>query len=829
VPELDALLLDDPSGQLRPQVRFVRELPDCPGEPAQWPSWLPQELIEGFRAAGIAQPWRHQLLAAELIFAGRHSAISTPTASGKSLAYQMPILAATAAGVLGSPPTGTRERLGIARHTALYIAPTKALAHDQRKAAAKVGPAGWQTATLDGDSSQAERRFARDQASFIFTNPDMLHCSVLPSHAKWVSFLSSLRYVVVDEAHRYRGVFGAHVAAVLRRLRRICARYGADPTFVLASATAAGADITGARLIGEAEPLALVDESNAPQAAKRIVLWQPADSAAHDAADLMSELVHAGHQTLAFVPSRNQAELVALRSQRRLDQLIQASGDPGRGLSAQIAGYRAGYLAQDRRDLERALNSRKLGGAASTNALELGVDIAGLDAVLIAGFPGTLSAFWQQAGRAGRAGQESLVVLLAKDDPLDGYLFNHPELIFDAPVEATVLNPHNPHILGPHLAAAAQESPLISDDERWFGPTMTDLADQLSAAGLLRRRSGGWFWTRPERAVDGIDLRGGLGRSLDVIEAHSGRVIGQVDRSAADRTVHEGAIYLHQGEQWLVREYWPDDGHALVEPVPANARGYFTQPKSVSDIRILGVSGRAELTGLLEDGRPVMLPDQPLADSPSAAPESTGSLSPASKSTDSLSAASQSTDILGAATRNCQICHGDVELSSQVIGYLRRDEQTLEVWDHTPLDLPVRTHQTHAFWLTVPSSICQRTGLNDIQLASAAHAAEHTAIGLLPIFAPCDRWDIGGLSTLLHPDTGQLTIFVHDAAAGGAGFAEHGFRCAQQWWTAALERLRSCPCETGCPACIVSPKCGNANQMLDKSAAEILLSAILGK
>ena len=774
--EFDHILRSFAADGATPQVQLIRQLPASAGQTADWPSWFPEELVANFQDAGIERPWRHQALAAEFIFAGRHTAIATPTASGKSLAYQMPILAATAAGVVAEPVDATRRRLGLIRHSALYIAPTKALAHDQRKAAVKLGPADWQTATLDGDSSQAERRFARDQASFIFTNPDMLHCSVLPAHAKWAGLFSSLRYVVVDEAHRYRGVFGAQVSAVLRRLRRICARYGANPTFVLASATAAGADITGARLIGEQEPLTLVDESGAPSPGKQIVLWQPGDSTAHDSADLMSELVHRGHQTLTFVPSRNQAELVALRSQRRLDHLVERFGVPENGLAAQIAGYRAGYLAQDRRALEAALNSRQLGGAASTNALELGVDIAGLDAVLIAGFPGTLSAFWQQAGRAGRAGQESLVVLLAKDDPLDSYLISHPELIFDAPVEATVLNPENPHILGPQLAAAAQESPLTSDDVRWFGPSMLDLADQLTSAGLLRKRANGWFWTRPERAVDGIDLRGGVGKSLDVIEAASGRVIGQVDRAAGDRTLHEGAIYLHQGEQWLVNGYHPDDGHALVEAVDAQARGYFTQPKSVSDIRILTVSASSTFSSL--PGR-------------------------------------------------CQIQHGEVEISSQVIGYLRRDEQTLEVWDQTPLDLPVRTHRTHAFWLTVPAKICQQTKLNDVQLASAAHAAEHTAIGLLPIFAPCDRWDIGGLSTLLHPDTGQLTIFVHDAAPGGAGFAEHGFNCAQRWWTATWERLTNCPCDAGCPACIVSPKCGNANQMLDKSAAATLLSTIL--
>lgn len=748
----------------RPEVRHVRVLDATPGQPDSWPDWLAPNLIGGLQAAGIQAPWRHQVQAAELVFAGRHTAISTATASGKTLAYLMPVLAATAVepgrARLGRLPTDLRTRLGLARHSALYLAPTKALAHDQRRAAVQLGPPGWRMSALDADSTPAQRRFASTQADFVLSNPDMLHRSVLPNHTKWAGLLGSLRYVIVDEAHRYRGVFGAQVSAVLRRLRRLCNRYGSDPVFVLASATSADAEVCGAALIGEDEPLELVERDFSPHGRRTFVLWRPSDTMTHDVASLMASLVDNHNQVLTFVPSRTQAELVALRAQ----DAVQGTG--------RIASYRAGYLPSDRRSIESQLCSGALSGVAATNALELGVDICGLDAVLIAGYPGSLNAFWQQAGRAGRALQDALVVLLARADPLDAYLVEHPELLFDAPAEASVLNPSNPLILGPQLAAAAQEAPLTPADERWFGPTMTQLCDHLVSAGLLRKRASGWFWTLPDRAVDKIDLRGGAGRPIDVIESGSGRVVGTVERAAGDRTVHQGAIYLHQGDQWLVTDYLLDDAQALVRPVAPANRGYYTQPKSVSDLRICSVAAQRTL------GRTL-------------------------------------------------VCYGEVELTSQVVGYLRRDELSGEVWDETPLDLPARTHHTQAVWWVVSRELCDELGLPDARVAAAAHAVEHTAIGLLPLFSVCDRWDVGGLSTLLHPDTGTVTIFVHDATPGGAGFAERGWQVADQWLTATLQRLTECPCQTGCPACIVSPKCGNANQLLDKQAAKALLAKLL--
>ncbi|MGA4506402.1 DEAD/DEAH box helicase [Propionibacteriaceae bacterium G1746] len=731
------------------------------GVVAAWPDWLPADVRESVEAAGIPAPWSHQRELADLVHSGRHAAICTATASGKTLAYLLPVMAATASSQpsLGVAVSQRRNRIVTRRqHTAIYLSPTKALAHDQYRAARELGPAGWRVGTLDGDSDQAERRFARDHADFVLTNPDMLHLSVLPQHSRWAGLLGSLRYVVVDEAHRYRGVFGAQVAQVLRRLRRVCAHYGAEPTFVLASATATDAGVSGGLLVGE-PVVEVVGADGSPRPARDLLLWQPTDSVAGDAAEVMGRLVDEGRQTITFIGSRTQSELVAQRAAEKV-----RSG-------ARVASYRSGYLAVDRRELEAGLQTGGLTGVAATNALELGVDVSGMDAVVIAGFPGTMASLWQQAGRAGRRDRDALVVVMAGDDPRDQYLLAHPDLVLSAPVERTVLHPDNPHVLGPHLAAAAQEMPLGSADERWFGPTMPGLAEAAAAQGVLRRRGDQWFWTRPDRAVDRISLRSMGSGAIQIVEHETGRVIGQVDPGAADRTVHPGAVYLHQGDQWLVDQYLPGQLQALVRPARPM---YWTQPVQVNDLEVVRVAKT-----------------QPFGDD------------------------------------GVRLHLGDVRNSGQVIGYLRRDERTGAVWDQTPLDLPERSMVTRSMWWTIPEGVSARAGLSGMRLGAAAHAAEHTAIGLMGLFAPCDRWDIGGLSTALHPDTGECTIFVHDGTPGGAGFAERGFEAARDWLAATRERLATCACEAGCPACVVSPKCGNGNQMLDKDGALALVTAML--
>jgi DEAD/DEAH box helicase domain-containing protein len=736
------------------RIRHVHHRPAVAGHRLPFPEWVSPEVIAALETRGISTLWQHQVTAAEALFAGRHVAIGTGTASGKSLAYLLPIIAATRENRLGweLPPSRHRLTLPGRRHTALYLAPTKALAHDQLRVTKELELPEWKVSALDGDSDPVERRFAREFAHLVFSNPDMLHRSILPSHQRWAAMLGSLRFVVVDEAHRYRGLFGAHVASVLRRLRRLCRHHGSDPVFLAASATVGDPGRLLATLAG-VDPVLAVTEDASARPELDFVLWQPEAEPHREAALMAARLVEQERQSLVFTSSRVQAELVA-------DRLRDQVAEPER-----VAAYRAGYLAGDRREIEQGLGSGRLRAVACTNALELGVDISGMDAVITVGFPGSAAALWQQVGRAGRSRRPALAVLVARPDPLDAYLCDHPDFLHTERTGATVLHPENPVVLARHLAAAAQELPLTASDSAWFGDSVTALADRLTAQGVLRRRAAGWFWTSPQRAVDAIDLRSSGNASIGVVEQQTGRVVGHVDVAAADRTVHEGAVYLHQGEQWLIGDYDPAAHVALARRVRT---GYYTQPQSVDDARIVRRDEERELGA----GR---------------------------------------------------LAFGLVELSSQVTGYLRRDEVTGEVWDSTSLELPTRHLVTQSVWWTLDRVALAATNVPEADLAGAAHAAEHAAIGLLPMFAPCDRWDIGGRSTVRHPDNGQLTVFVHDGFPGGAGFAAKGYELAERWLSTTLDRLLDCRCEIGCPRCVVSPKCGNGNNPLNKAGAIALL------
>ena len=521
------------SGGAGSSVTHVERMPARIGRHAPWPDWVPGQLRDALAARGVTAPWEHQVEAASLAHSGRHVVLATGTASGKSMAYHLPALTAL---------------LTDARATVLYLSPTKALAADQLRAVARLGLDGVRPATYDGDTAREEREWIRQHSRFVLTNPDMLHHAMLPGHARWGTFLRRLSYVVIDEFHTYRGVFGSHVAQVLRRLRRLAARYGSDPVFVLASATSGDPAAAAARLTGV--PVTAVTEDASPRGAVTFALWEPPllpppvppqrhpssvpvipaaeielppvrRSALSETADLLADAVAAGTRTLAFVRSRRGAEVVATMTRRALDDAVPGLGD-------RVAAYRGGYLKEDRRAIEQALLSGQLLGLASTNALELGVDLVGLDAVLICGYPGTRASLWQQAGRAGRAGGEALAVLVARDDPLDTYLVHHPEALFGRPVEATVLDPANPYVLGPQLCCAASEAPLTKADLELFGgPAAIEAVDGLTASGALRRRPSGWYWVhrgRPE-----VDLRGTGGAPVAVVESATGRLLGTVD------------------------------------------------------------------------------------------------------------------------------------------------------------------------------------------------------------------------------------------------------------------------------------------------------------
>jgi DEAD/DEAH box helicase domain-containing protein len=746
------------------RLTHVESVPPRLGQTCDWPRWVPPEVLDQLRDAGITAPWTHQVATAEAAYGGKHVVVATGTASGKSLGYLLPAFATLSIAQAASPHRRTAS--------VLYLSPTKALAHDQLRAVSSYTVPGLRATTLDGDSELTERDWARDYATYVLSNPDMLHRSVLPNHQRWARFLGCLQYVVVDECHHYRGVFGAHVAGVLRRLRRVCAQYGAHPIFVCASATVSEPALSGERLTGLPMEEVLVDGS--PRGGIAFGLWEPPltamrgengapvrRSATAEVADLLSDLVVTGVRTVAFVRSRRGAETVAMTARENLAEI-----DPT--LTDQVSAYRAGYLPEERRRLEGMLQSGELTGVAATNALELGIDIAGLDAVLLSGWPGTRASLWQQAGRAGRAGGDAVALLIARDDPLDTYLVRHPAAIFGRPVEATVFNPENPYVLGPQLCAAAQEIPLTSDDYEIFGLSTASVIAQLVRQGLLRERPHGWFWTRRERAVDAIDIRSAGGKTVQIVEDRTGRLLGTVDGGSAHSSVHEGAVYIHAGESYLVRSLDLEEHAAVVEQASPD---YTTFARDVTEISIL---------------------------------------------------ATEETCTWGTA----ELSRGWVQVTSQVISFQRKLIATGDVLDEQPLDLPERTLRTKAVWWTVPDSVVESLGLADVP--GAAHAAEHASIGLLPLFATCDRWDIGGVSTARHADTGRLTVFVYDGHPGGAGFAEHGYAAAREWLTATREAIAHCECTDGCPSCVQSPKCGNQNNPLDKSGAVALLSALLG-
>jgi DEAD/DEAH box helicase domain-containing protein len=752
-------LLRDPSR--RDRVTHVEHLPPRPAVTVDWPEWTAPLLVDRLRLAGVERPWSHQVAAAEAAWRGRHTVLSTGTASGKSVSYLLPILSAV---LEGGPP----------EPTAIYLSPTKALAADQLRSVRRLALAQVRAATLDGDTPPGERDWVRAHANLVLTNPDMLHHALLPAHQRWSTFLRRLRFVVVDECHGYRGVFGSHVAQVLRRLRRVAARYGAEPTFVLASATATEPEVTAQRLTG-LEVDAIVDDGS-PRGALDFVLWEPAlspltgehgapvrRSATAEVADLLADLVVEQVRTVAFVRSRRGAETVALGARRALDEVAP-------GLARRVAAYRAGYLPEERRGLEQALHSGELLALASTNALELGVDVSGLDAVLITGWPGTRASLWQQAGRAGRSRRDALAVFVARDDPLDTFVVHHPESVFGRPVEAAVLDPDNPYVLAPHLCAAAAELPLRDEDFALFGPATGEVVPDLVRRGLLRHRAAGWFWTKRERATDLADLRGTGGAPVRIVELGTGRLLGTVDAAAAHATVHAGAVYLHQGESYVVDTFDVDDAVALVV---RGDPGWTTTARDLTDIRIESTDRRTDRDGV-------------------------------------------------------GLRFGSVHVSSQVVSFLRRRPWSGEILGEEPLDLPPRELHTRAVWWEVSDELIDRAGLATADVPGAAHAAEHASIGLLPLFATCDRWDIGGVSTALHPDTGRLTVFVYDGHPGGAGFAERGYRAAQPWLWATRDAVAACECAAGCPSCVQSPKCGNGNEPLDKAGAVRLLDVVLG-
>jgi len=717
---------------------------------------LHPELESRLRARGIVRLYTHQAEAVAAVRRGEHVAVTTATASGKTLCYNLPVLDA----LLRDPQT-----------TALYLFPTKALAQDQLDELRSLAPPQIPSATYDGDTPVRQRRAAREQARMLLSNPDMVHVGILPQHFRWQAFLHRLRFVVIDEMHVYRGVFGSNVANVLRRLRRLCRLHGSDPQFICTSATIANPDEFARRLLGL--PVTVISDDGAPTGPRWFALWNPPlldgagvarRSALSEATGLFTELVRRRVRTIAFTKARRVTELIARYAARRLREEAPA-------LASRISPYRAGYLPEDRRRIERRLFDGELLGVVSTSALELGIDVGGLDAAILVGFPGTIASTWQRAGRAGRGTDPALVVLVAQDDALDQYLMRHPDYLFERPVEHAVIDPENPYILARHLRCAAAEISLVPGDLTLFGDRARELVALLEQAGDLVARGQRWHWIGGQRyPAQEVDIRAAAGATFRIVTPDR-KTIGTVEEARAFEQVHPGAIYLHQGETYLVRHLDLERRVAHVEPTSAD---YHTQPRTTIDLTIRRL----------------------LASRP-----------------------------WGPTT----MTFGEVEVATQVIGFARKALFTDTVLDVQPLDLPPQRLPTTALWFAIPDDLAKAVRGRGLDFAGGIHAVEHAAIGVLPLFAMCDRWDIGGVSYPVHPQTGTPVIFIYDGHPGGVGMTEKGYTLIEALMAATLEVIEACPCDAGCPSCVQSPKCGNLNQPLDKQAALVLLRGLLAR
>jgi len=750
------------------QIVHVEHIPPRRARYGELERRLPRQLQRALRQVSMDRFYTHQAQAINAIRRGMHVVVATSTASGKTLIYNVPVL----------------ERCLLdQRARALYLFPTKALAQDQLRALSELLEGDLpriRVGIYDGDTPRSTRSTIRRRSAILLTNPDMLHVGILPNHHLWRAFFQNLHYVVIDEAHIYRGVFGSHIGCVLRRLRRVCAMYGSQPQFIACSATIANPAQHIETLSG-IRPL-VIDEDGSPQGARTFVLWNPPlvdktsgvrRSANTEASNLFTAMVQKGIRNLTFTRTRRVAELVL----KYAKQSLQNSAPQ---LASRVSAYRAGYMPAQRRELERALFNGDLVGLTTTSALELGIDVGHLDATVLVGYPGTIASMWQQAGRAGRGEDESLAMLIGLDNPLNQYFMRHPDDLFHRSHEAARCDPGNPYILVQHLPCAAYEAPLTPADEELFRAPSDSLPDghyveamvQLEESGQLDYRNDRWFYLGNQYPAQNVGLRSASGQRVVLLDATHGRqVLEEIDAATAYFRAHPGAIYLHQGESYLVTELDLPQGIALVQAVEP---GYYTQPREQNEVHILRSLRHQELS------------------------------------------------------QNVAF-YGRVRITSQVIGYTRKKQFSDEVLSHEPLDLPPRTFETTAVWWDVPTALGRQVARQGGDFGGGLHAVEHACIGILPLLAMCDRFDLGGVSTPNHADTKGPLVCVYDAHPGGVGLSERGFETLGEWWWATLKAIRTCPCEAGCPSCIHSPRCGNNNEPLDKAAAVTILRALLGK
>jgi len=717
------------------------------------PRSLDPGLVEALKRSGVERLYSHQR--ATLDAAARSDLVITSgTASGKSLAFNLPVLD----GIARDP-----------KRRALYLYPTKALAQDQARKLAALRPPNLREAIYDGDTPREERPPIRRRGNLVLTNPDMLHVGVLPNHKSWGDFLANLGWVVVDEAHTYRGVFGSHVANVLRRLRRLARAYGSEPRFLLASATIANPVGLAEELVGT--PFELIDDDGAPRAGREVAMWNPPlidkatgarRSALGEAADLLAELVSHGVRTICFLKSRRGIELI----QRFAREALRARGKPE--LAERIAPYRGGYTPQQRREIEASLAAGDLLAVVATDALELGIDVGELDAAICVTFPGTVASLRQMWGRAGRR-QRGLAVYVAGQDALDQFFCRHPEEFLGRPVEAAILDHESEQIASRHMVAAAYELPLSEEDGEVFGPRWRERADRLVAAGELRRAGGRTMPRSSEFVAAKIPLRSASAHSVAVIERESGEMLGLVEAERAFTTIHPGAVYLHLGRSYEVERLDVDAGRAVVSRFDGD---WYTRPKKETEIYVERLREQRSTSGV-------------------------------------------------------ELHFGEVSVSEQVIAYQRVSISDQEPFDVVSLELPEQHFVTQALWYVLPERLSG--ALPPDVLLGALHATEHGQIAVLPLIAMCDRWDIGGLSTNVHFQTGRPTIFIYDGHPGGVGITLRGYERFERLLGDAERLIGECPCESGCPSCVQSPKCGNLNEPLHKAGALELMRTMKGE
>ncbi len=776
------------------QIVHVESMPHSSAAYGRLSAPLNPLLHHALQMHGIDRFYTHQAQAIDALLAGENVVVATGTASGKSLCYNVPVLNACA----------DSSRMGA---TALYLFPAKALAQDQLRALNELTaplPARPPAATYDGDTPQHERAAIRKNARLLLSNPEMLHVGILPNHRLWSRFLRRLRFVVIDEGHMYRGVFGSHIAMLIRRLRRICRRYGANPQFIVTSATLGNPKEHAEALTGL--PMMAVTDDGAPTAGREFALWNPPftndamstrRSVLVEGAELFSWLVSTGTRTLSFVRTRQAAELMYRISEENLQRYGTAN--------AQVSSYRAGYVPEERREIEAKLSSGELTGVVTTNALELGIDIGHLDATVLNGYPGSLASTFQQSGRSGRRGERGLSIMVVYDNPLEQYLARHPDILFRRGMEHARISTTNPRILDPHLVCAAVEAPIgeIPGDAELFGgeEVVSAALERLMQDSYLigRERRGTERWYPHPKAgahpASDVSLRSTSGDNYTLVEEKTEQVLEAISEEHAFAYAHEGAVYLHRGDQFMVSDLNRTTKTATLQTTNVE---YYTTSMASTDMSVLK-------TDLEKQVGPV------------------------------------------------KASVGQVDVTRQVYSYSKRRHDRDAPLSYGDVDLPARSFETVGLWWTVPkeltealrshireayfathdpedeAAIAEEKRLEDEFVVSALHAAEHACIALLPLFALCDRNDIGGLSTPYHPNTQEATIFIYDGIPGGVGIAERGYDVLRELWQETLTMLNECPCEDGCPSCVQSPKCGNNNEMLDKRGARLLLEMLLGE